>query len=235
MCAGCGTRTGDPMLVVAEEMHRNRRELRLLALAMAFVFCVSLAIALAWFVRRDHAESLKVIAPPTAPRQDSTAPEATTPSARQTPTVPETSSEPSASSSSANRTTRPSTTDSSAIDVQSVQNAVKNLRSGSGKGEAATSGNNAPSSASDRYPGSEPLDVKDAAVPDVGIPVASQVYATTDSVSKVMEYYKQLYPDAQVMEISGQNIIAVDRPGETKVIAVGSGEGGTRIAIVRPE
>ncbi len=36
------------------------------------------------------------------------------------------------------------------------------------------------------------------------------------------------------MEISGQNIIAVDRPGETKVIAIGTSGSETRIAIVQP-
>jgi len=76
--------------------------------------------------------------------------------------------------------------------------------------------------------------MKDAAIPDVGVPVSNQVYSTSDSLVTVMAYYKQLYPDAQVMEISGQNIIAVDRPGETKVIAIGTSGSETRIAIVQP-
>jgi hypothetical protein len=36
------------------------------------------------------------------------------------------------------------------------------------------------------------------------------------------------------MEISGQKIIAVNRPGITKVIAIGTTGGETRIAIVQP-
>ena len=106
---------------------------------------------------------------------------------------------------------------------------------GGAKGAASQSSahSNAPSAA-DRYPGSEPVDVKDAALPDIGMPVASQVYTTSDSLSTVMAYYERLYPDAQVMEVSGQNIIAVDRPGMSKVIAIATTGSETRIAIVQP-
>ncbi len=51
---------------------------------------------------------------------------------------------------------------------------------------AAGSGGSAARSASDRYPGSQPVDMKDAAIPDVGIPVSNQVYSTSDSLTTVM-------------------------------------------------
>ena len=89
-------------------------------------------------------------------------------------------------------------------------------------------------SGTDRYPGSQPVEVKDANLPDIGIPVAGEVYSTSDSVPTVVSYYTQRYPDAQVMDISGQKVIAVSRPGVTKVIAVGTTGQETRIAIVQP-
>ena len=88
---------------------------------------------------------------------------------------------------------------------------------------------------SDRYPGSEPIKVENANLPDVGIPVATAVYTTSDSVSAVISYYTQRYPDAEVTEVNGQNIVAVNRPGATKVIAIGSSGSETRIAIVQPD
>jgi hypothetical protein len=90
------------------------------------------------------------------------------------------------------------------------------------------------STESDRYPGSQPVEVKNADLPDIGIPVAGAVYSTADSISTVVSYYTQRYPDAEVMEISGQKIIAVSRPGVTKVIAIGTTGEETRIAIVQP-
>ncbi len=89
------------------------------------------------------------------------------------------------------------------------------------------------SSGSDRYPGSQPVEVKNADLPDIGIPVAGEVYTTSDSIATVISYYTERYPDAQMMEISGQKVIAVDRPGATKVIAIGTTGKETRIAIVQ--
>ena len=89
-------------------------------------------------------------------------------------------------------------------------------------------------SGSDRYPGSQPVNVDDANLPDIGIPVAREVYSTTDSVATVIRYYKQRYPDAQLMEINGQQVLTVDRPGAPKVIAIGTNGQETRIAIVQP-
>ena len=89
-------------------------------------------------------------------------------------------------------------------------------------------------SGSDRYPGSQPVEVKDASLPDIGVPVASEVYTTTDPVATVVEYYRQRYPDAETTEVNGQKIVAVNQPGAIKVIAVGTTGTETRIAIVQP-
>ena len=89
------------------------------------------------------------------------------------------------------------------------------------------------SSESDRYPGSQPVDVKDVNLPDIGIPVSTEVYTTSDSLSTVVAYYTQRYSEAEVMEVNGQKVIAIDRPGATKVIAIGTSGEETRIAIVK--
>jgi hypothetical protein len=65
------------------------------------------------------------------------------------------------------------------------------------------------------------------------VPVTSEVYTTTDSLSTVVAYYTQRYPDAGVLEVSGQKVIAVNRPGATKVIAIGTTGEETRIAILK--
>jgi hypothetical protein len=90
-------------------------------------------------------------------------------------------------------------------------------------------------SGSDRYPGSEPIKVENVTLPEIGVPVTSDVYTTSDSLSAVVSYYKQRYPDAEVTEVNGQTVIAVTRPGAIKVIAVGTTGSDTRIAIVRPK
>lgn len=86
----------------------------------------------------------------------------------------------------------------------------------------------------DRYPGSEKLEVDKSKLPDIGIPVASAVYRTSDSVATVIDYYKNRYPDAQLSEMQGQNILAIERNGTAKVIAIGINGNDTRIAIVHP-
>ncbi len=72
-------------------------------------------------------------------------------------------------------------------------------------------------------------------MPDVGFPVATEAYTTSDSVETVIEYYKRRYPGAQVSQMQGQNIIAIERNGSAKVIAIGSNGSETRIAIVKPQ
>jgi hypothetical protein len=89
-------------------------------------------------------------------------------------------------------------------------------------------------SGEDRYPGSQTVEVKDANLPNIGIPVASEVYTTSDSISTVIGYYRQRYPGAEISEVDGQKIVAVNQAGATKVIAVGTTGSETRIAIVKP-
>jgi hypothetical protein len=47
----------------------------------------------------------------------------------------------------------------------------------------------------------------------------------------VVDYYRQRYPEAEVTEVNGQKIVAVNLTGAVKVIAVGSAGPETRIAI----
>jgi hypothetical protein len=123
------------------------------------------------------------------------------------------------------------------INLQAVQSALSTLVQHGKQRDPSLQQLPAPSvvsSDTDRYPGSQPVEVKDANLPDIGIPVASEVYTTSDSVSTVISYYRRRYPDAEVTEINGQQIIAVSRPGATKVIAIGTTGSETRIAIVQP-
>jgi hypothetical protein len=113
-----------------------------------------------------------------------------------------------------------------------VQQALGQMTQRGGSGSTAAPA--AAPSGSDRYPGSQAVSVDDAKLPDIGIPVSHEVYSTTDSVATVIRYYQQRYPDAQLMEINGQQVLAVDRPGLTKVIAIGTNGQETRIAIVQP-
>jgi hypothetical protein len=121
------------------------------------------------------------------------------------------------------------------IDPKATQNAFTTLAQNGTQRNPSPQSLRAPSAestGSDRYPGSQPIEV-DANLPDVGVPVASEVYTTSDSVSTVVGYYTQRYSDADVREVNGQKIIAVDRPGATKVIAIGTTGEETRIAILQ--
>jgi hypothetical protein len=123
------------------------------------------------------------------------------------------------------------------IDLQEVQRALNTMAQRGERGAPSPPSNSTASSAdsgSDRYPNSQPVEVKDVSLPDIGVPVASEVYTTTDSIATVVDYYRQRYPEAVVTEVNGQKIVAVDQPGATKVIAIGTAGTETRIAIVRP-
>jgi hypothetical protein len=123
------------------------------------------------------------------------------------------------------------------IDPKAVQDALTMLAENSSHAAQPTPHPPAPSGSSagsDRYPGSQPLEVKDVNLPDIGVPVTSELYTTADPLATVLAYYTQRYPDAEVMEVNGQKIIAVNRPGATKVIALGSTGQETRIAILQP-
>ena len=131
-----------------------------------------------------------------------------------------------------------SNTPTGGIDPEAVQRALAQLTQAqrSAQGNPPAQQLPAPSvpTGSDRYPGSQQVNVDTASIPDIGVPVSSEVYTTSDSVPTVVSYYRQRYPDARVTEINGQQIIAVDRPGAVKVIAIGSNGQETRIAIVQP-
>jgi hypothetical protein len=127
---------------------------------------------------------------------------------------------------------------SGSIDTQEVQRALSTLTQRSERRDSSPSSSSAESSSnpsgSDRYPGSQSVEVKDVNLPDIGVPIASEVYTTTDSIATVVDYYRQRYPAAEVTEVNGQKIVAVNQPGATKVIAIGTTGTETRIAIVQP-
>ena len=236
-CAACGKLAApDPMETIAAELRRQHQQIWYIVVAIALVAAIAVGLVIGWLLHGQRRENVPIPAP------QPQAPSSQTPM-QSSPEQPIASASPSSQpqqslaapvrkeNSSINRTP------SSGIDVQAIQNAVNGMsqrggQKGSSPQQAVTG--SAARSASDRYPGSQPVDMKEAAIPDVGIPVSNQVYSTSDSLATVMAYYKQLYPDAQVMEISGQNIIAVDRPGDTKVIAIATSGSETRIAIVQP-
>ena len=131
-------------------------------------------------------------------------------------------------------------TTAGSIDVHAVESILAQVSQHSAESSVPTSSvaterpASTNQSGADRYPGSQPVNVDNAPMPDIGISVSKEVYSTSDSVATVIGYYRQRYPDAQVMEINGQNVIAIDRPGDTKVIAIGTTGQETRIAMVRP-
>ena len=235
-CAGCGAPlAADAAAAMAAEQRRHRKEMRVLAglAVLALAVAVGVLINLAWRGGRTAG------APPTAGATATPAPQsqASQPGASQgTPDQgagPASSAppQPSPAGSSANSGAT-STTPAGGIDLGAVQQALGQMQKRGSSGSAATPA--AAPSGSDRYPGSQPVNVDDANLPDIGIPVAREVYSTTDSVATVIRYYRERYPDAQLMEINGQQVLTVDRPGAPKVIAIGSNGQETRIAIVQP-
>lgn len=241
VCPACGKLVApDAMELMAAELRRQHTQMWYIVVTMGLVAAATIGLLAGWMLHSQRRENGPAAAPVTQPH----APPSQKP-AQSSPEQPESPGSPSsqpgqstpAQSPKENISGGKTSAPSNNIDVQAIQNAVTGMaqrggQKGSSSQQAVTG--SAARSAADRYPGSQPVDVKDAAIPDVGIPVSNQVYSTSDSLATVMTYYKQLYPDAQVMEISGQNIIAVDRPGETKVIAIGTSGSETRIAIVQP-
>ncbi len=208
-CAACGA----PLEGTTSLDGRARRQGRLfVALALAFAVLAGGALYYAAMAKRAVAVSAV-----SAPAPAVAAPAATQPQASPQAGTPP----PQASITQA----------APGIDLQAVQNAVAKMapKEGASSQQAALP----VPAGSDRYPGSQPMKV-DAALPDIGIPVSQEVYSTTDSVDKVIAWYKQRYPDAMVTEVNGQKVVAVDRPGLTKVIAVGTSGSETRIAVVQP-
>jgi len=238
VCPACGRLVApDAMELMAAELRRQHTQMWYIVVAMGLVAAATVGLLAGWLLhgRRDAPAPAPVTQPQGAPPSQKPA--------QSSPEQPESSASPSSQPGQSAPVPTPkesssgSRTPSNSIDVQAIQNAVSGRsQRGGQKGSSSQQRvrGSAAQSAGDRYPGSQPVDMKDAAIPDVGVPVSNQVYSTSDSLVTVMAYYKQLYPDAQVMEISGQNIIAVDRPGETKVIAIGTSGSETRIAIVQP-
>lgn len=240
-CAVCGEAAVTyAMDTIAAELRRQHQQIWYIVVAIALVAAATVGLVIGWMLHSQHRDNLPSPAPVPQPQ----APSSQTPSQvspEQATAAVSPSSQPQqvgpAQAPSPKENSSGNKASSSTIDVQAIQNAVSGMSQRGGQKSASSQQEGAGStarSAGDRYPGSQPVDMKDAAIPDVGIPVSNQVYSTSDSLATVMAYYKHLYPDAQIMEISGQNIIAVDRPGETKVIAIGTSGSETRIAIVQP-
>ena len=245
-CTACGGPIApDTVEAMTAELHRHHKHMRLIVAALGLVFVVTAGLIVIGVrhVELEVGRSLfggETSAPALRPQQ----PLPTQRTAAQTPPgqaiTPDTiTSQPQqqppqvivpGENNPANHLSTGS------IDPQAVQSASTTLQH-SKQRDPSLQQLPAPSvvsSDSDRYPGSQPVEVKDANLPDIGIPVASEVYTTSDSLSTVISYYRQRYPDAEVTEMNGQEIIAVSRPGTTKVIAIGTTGSETRIAIVQP-
>lgn len=236
-CSACGGPIApDALDAMAAELNRHRNQMRLIVIALGLVFVVTMGLIVSrvMLVERTGGRSLsgdETSAPVTRHQQ----PLPTEPIAAQTPPgQPPQQLERAIASDENNPTSRPSL---GSIDPKAVQNAFATLAQNGKQRDPSPQqlpASSAVSTGSDRYPGSEPLEVKDANLPDIGIPVVSEVYTTTDSLPTVLTYYTQRYSDAEVMEVNGQKIIAVNRPGAIKVIAIGTTGEETRIAVLKP-
>jgi hypothetical protein len=239
-CSACGEPiTPDAVKAMSAELRRHRKEMRLIVVALGLVFAVAAGLIVS---RGRHAERIvdrslsgSETAAPALPQQQPLP--AQTPPGQAIPpntitSQPQQQPTQLIAPNEEHPASRPST---GSIDPKAVQNALTTLAPSGKQKDPSTQRQPASSpSGSDRYPGSQPVEVKNADLPDIGIPVASDVYTTSDSIPTVISYYTQRYPDAEVMEVSGQKIIAVNRPGATKVIAIGTAGAETRIAIVQP-
>jgi len=237
-CSACGGPIApDAVEAITAELHRHHKQMRLVVVLGLVVLTGGLIVIRVMFVQRaarfggeTSAAALQQPLPTqgtaaqTPPGQAST-PDTSTSQPPQQPVIVPDASNPASHLSAGS------------IDPQAVQSALSTLVEHGKQRDPSLQQPPAPSvvsSDSDRYPGSQPVEVKDANLPDIGIPVASEVYTTSDSVSTVISYYRRRYPDAEVTEINGQKIIAVSRPGATKVFAIGTTGSETRIAIVQP-
>ena len=241
VCAACGRLSvPDGLETMTEELRRQHNQIRYILLAMGLVLLLAMALVGAWMLSGGRKGSDRP--PDSAPKPQAIAPAAGASSStvQASGAAPDAPHEQPVQQPSTGATPKESnqtgSSPSGKIDPQSVEDALHSMmqrRGSKGNAPQSSAASNAPVAA-DRYPGSEAVDMKDTSLPDIGIPVGNQVYTTSDSLSTVMAYYQRLYPDAQVMEISGQNIIAVDKPGMTKVIAIATTGSETRIAIVQP-
>ena len=245
-CAACGSPVApDAIAAMTAKLHRQRKQMRLMVVVFGLVLVATAGLVVSRVMRTERAGGLPFGGESSAPspRQQQQLP--TPPTAAQTPPA-----QPSTPDSFTSRPQQqppqvivPGTSDPAShpsagrIDQKAVQDALTTLapqgkpKDPSPQPQAASA---IVSTGSDLYPGSKPVEVKNADLPDIGIPVAGDVYTTSDSISTVVSYYTQRYPDAEVMEVSGQKVIAVSGPGITKVIAIGTTGEETRIAIVQP-
>jgi hypothetical protein len=241
-CAACGKPIAPEAIEAMNlELRRHRKQMRLMVAALGLVLVAVAGLILSRANERGRSPMSGESSAP-ALRQQQIPPPPTAPAPPGQPSTPEpVASQPQQPSSQV--IVSPGTSDAASrpfaagIDAKAVQSALATLAPQSKPKDPSPQPETASASVStgsDRYPGSQPVEVKDANLPDIGIPVAGEVYSTRDSVSTVVSYYTQRYPDAEVMEISGQKVIAVSRPGTTKVIAIGASGEDTRIAIVQP-
>jgi hypothetical protein len=245
-CAACGGPIApDAIAATGARRHRQRNQLRFLLAALGLLLVVTMGLIVSRMMHREPAGSGSPSRPaastsllplpqpfPTQPAAVQTPPTQAVPGDRFNPQPP-----PPPQTSIPDQALPASPVSTRGIDPNEVENALTMLAQKSRQSTPSPQ-NPAPSAASDtgsdRYPGSQPLEVKDVELPDIGVPITSQVYTTSDSLSTVIAYYTGRYPDAEVMEVNGQKVIAVNRPGATKVIALGSTGQETRIAILQP-
>jgi ribosomal protein L32 len=231
-CAACGSPLArDAVASVTDGLLRRHKKMSLMVAALCLVFAVTAALVVSRVMHTEPSagapRAVGISAPVAQPAQTPPV-QASAPYASTSPPQPTPASTPSAN----NNAVHPST---NSIDPQEVQRTLNTRAQRADHGEmSAQQPGSASVSGSDRYPGSQPVEVKDVSLPDIGVPVGSEVYTTTDSVAAVIDYYRQRYPEAEVTEVNGQKIVAVNQPGAIKVIAVGTTGTETRIAIVQP-
>ncbi|MGC2210110.1 MAG: hypothetical protein WA532_08340 [Candidatus Korobacteraceae bacterium] len=235
-CSACGSPIArDAVASVTADLLRRYKKMILIVAALCLVVVVAAALVVSRVrhMERSAAASRPVESPApavqrTTPAQSALAPAMDSQTNSNWQPLPPPASVPSANHPAVH-------SPSSSIDPQEVQRALNTLVERSEQGDLPTqTPASTSSSGSDRYPNSQPVEVKDVSLPDIGVPVASVVYTTTDSIAAVVDYYRQRYPEAEVTEVNGQKIVAVNQTGAIKVIAIGSAGTETRIAIVQP-
>lgn len=235
-CASCGTPlAADAVAAAAATSRRWRREMWLTAAALGLVMVVCSVVVVS---RLQHAAAPE--ASGAAARRE------TAPAARPGETPGATPNDTPSLTAIDNRADAPQPAQAAASPVSAGGRdaAPRALIDGSAfSGDSAGAARALPHEGeneeelpgSERYPGSQPVTVENANLPDIGVPVTSEVYSTPDPLPTVLSYYRQRYPDAQVSNVNGQTVLAIDRPGRAMVIALGTAGSETRIALVEPD
>jgi hypothetical protein len=220
-CAACGAPVApDVVAAVTADMRRRSREMRLIAAALGLLLVVTAGLVIGTSRRAGPAGATSVV-PGQSPSTPAT--EARNPPAQ---ALADASPNPASQPQHGPQQQLP-------LQPQDQHRQLPELQESQPQRRPPVQAD--VSSDSDRYPGSVPIQVDNANLPDIGVPVATEVYTTSDSVSAVVGYYQQRYPGVAVTEVNGQKVIAIDRPGMTKVIAVGTTGSETRIAMVQPK